>query len=1058
MSRNKIILRRSALLISTLLIFLALLTVSSIPVLAASVSVSPASGPVGTTVTITGTDFDPSISITVLFDSTTMLSNIVSSASGAWSASFTVPASVSGGHAIVAYGGSNTYSAYFYTIPAIALSKTSGAPGSSVTVTGSGFVANESGIKITFDSTSVTTTSITAGSTGSWSGTFIVPASESGTHSVTAKGNSTSTVTAVTFTTSAGISINKSSGAPGTAVTVSGVGFVSGETGITVTFDGDEVASGIAAGTTGGWSTSFNVPASASGSHAVGAFGNSTVAGSVSGASFKTSAAISINPSKSSPGSSVTVTGSGFGNGETNIVVTFDGTQVGSSTSANSIGAWTITFTIPTSASGSHVIAASGSVTTAKSVANVSFSIGAGLSLSKSSGAPGTSTTVTGSGFGANETGIIVTFDSSPVASDIRADSSGSWSSTFIVPPSTSGSHAIAASGKKTLAASVAGISFDTAATIAVDNTSGSPGTPVTVTGSGFDASETGITVTFDGNTVASNIVADDSGSWTTTFNVPPATSGSHIIKASGPETAVTSTSQSAFNIAANVSLSPSTGYVGSTVTVTGTGFAANSTLRITYDGTEVTLNDATTDAAGSIDQSITIPVSKAGSHTITITDSRGNTVKSSFTISSTPPSVPSGISPKDNSTISITGGITPVFKWTAVTSQNSVTYELQVGTDMEFSDVVLDKTGLQTNKYTLSSSEALPRGTYYWRVKAVDLASNQSAWSEIMALKSGMMAPWMLGLVIVLVLAVIALGLYFGLIRRMMVRKREAITVSEVETPVFSPGQWQALESGEATKEREAPRRIALPEVSKTSKTMPTEDQARLKVILDFARSMPLVEPDFDVKWLMDQVENQLQTQISVPVYEQILKGDYKLRYEPTWMRHPVYKDLTTMLQKQPILQKLDTFVTEVGLCGTDALSLIQQIHSQSAAEIPADFLSRGGWSYLTAIYIDAVNWYAGKSLRDPTERDYIIASSNETEKEKTKCWLSGESNTLFSGHLISTQDEQEAQQLRTIHLKLRRTWRNSEKIRQICSSITQLQLERSELVNAFNQFGRPR
>ena len=146
---------------------------------------------------------------------------------------------------------------------------------------------------------------------------------------------------------------------------------------------------------------------------------------------------------------------------------------------------------------------------------------------------------------------------------------------------------------------------------------------------------------------------------------------------------------------------------------------------------------------------------------------------------------------------------------------------------------------------------------------------------------------------------------------------------------PRFAPGQWQALESEEATKERQAPRRLALPEVSKTSKTLPTEDQARLKVIMDFAQSIPLAEPDYNVKWLVDLVESQTQTQISVPVYEQLLKGELQLHYEPSWIRHPVYKDLTNMLQKQPILQKLDTFISDVERCASEA-------HSFNTADLP--------------------------------------------------------------------------------------------------------------------------
>ena len=1057
MERPKMVMKLSALLISILIISLALLITTAESVHAAttpSISLSDSNGPPGTSVTVSGSGFTAGeTEIYVVFDDTTVDSDI-STSSGSWSTTFTVPNSASGSHSIYAYGPTSgeVGPEYFDTTPIITLNKTEGAPGTSVTVTGAGFADDETSIKIIFDSTTIAT-GISAGSTGDWSSSFIVPASEAGTHKVKASGSSTTSVTAVSFETSSGVSLSKTSGPPGSSITVSGAGFVSGETGIVVTFDGDEVTSGITAGSTGSWSSSFIVPQSSGGSHTISAYGASTTAGSISDTSFKTTAIISLNKTSGPPGSSITVTGAGFKAGETNISITFDSKAVGSSTTANSIGSWTITFTVPSSSAGSHAIATSSSIT--GSVSSATFITGAGISLNNSSAAPGSSITVSGAGFAANETGISITFDGKTVTSSIKANESGAWDAAFTVPSSASGTHTIKASGAITSAASVSSASFSTSAMISINQTSGLSGSLITVTGTGFAANETGIAVTFDKTTVASSIKADSIGAWSAKFNVPSGTSGSHTISASGSSTQSTGATQSAFDIAASVGLSPTTGYIGSTVSINGTGFAANSPLRIIYDDTEITLNGATTDAIGNVSQSITIPVSKAGTHNITVKDAQGNSIKSSFVISSTPPTVPTGQSPKDNSTVSITGNIMPVFKWTSATSQNGVKYELQIATDPEFSDLVLDKTDIQTNKYTLNASESLSRGQYYWRVKAIDLAANQSSWSDTLTLKSGVMAMWLFILIIILAVAAIGCGVYFGLIR-LLRRKREAITVSEVEAPVFNPGQWQALESGEASKEREAPRRIALPEVSKTSKTLATEDQARLKVIMDFASSMPLVEPDYNMKWLDDLVESQQQTQMSIAVYEQLLKGESKLHYEPTWMRHPVYKDLTVMLQKQPILQKLDAFVSDIGLCGTDAISLIHQIYTESSTDIPADFLARGGWSYLTSIYVDAINWYAGKSLHDPSERDYKNETPVESEKGTPQYWLSGESTTLFAGRLISAQDEKAISDLRSIHLKLRRLWRNNEKVRQMCSSITQLQIQRSELINAFNQFGR--
>ena len=201
------------------------------------------------------------------------------------------------------------------------------------------------------------------------------------------------------------------------------------------------------------------------------------------------------------------------------------------------------------------------------------------------------------------------------------------------------------------------------------------------------------------------------------------------------------------------------------------------------------------------------------------------------------------------------------------------------------------------------------------------------------------------------------------------------------METPTVDLGQLQALDSGER-KEREAPRRIALPEVTKTSKTLSTEDQARLKVIMEFASSMPLVDPDYDMKWLLGLIENQLQAQESPALYQQVLNGQFQLQYQPAWKNHPVYKDLTAMLQKQPVLQKLDTFIKDSEHCAGDAVSLVQSIYRVSAGDLPSDLVDRGGWNFITSIYVDSICWYAGKSLHDPSERDYVSENPGTSDQ----------------------------------------------------------------------------
>jgi predicted phage tail protein len=71
----------------------------------------------------------------------------------------------------------------------------------------------------------------------------------------------------------------------------------------------------------------------------------------------------------------------------------------------------------------------------------------------------------------------------------------------------------------------------------------------------------------------------------------------------------------------------------------------------------------------------------------------------------------------------------TPTFDWADVSDLSGVTYELQTDDNADYSSPVLSKTSLTASGYTLTAGEALPAGTYYWRVRVVDGAGNASVW-----------------------------------------------------------------------------------------------------------------------------------------------------------------------------------------------------------------------------------------------------------------------------------------------------------------------------------------
>lgn len=1025
-----------------------------------TVSISPLGGPPGTIVTVTAVNSSFTIgeTVTIVFDTQTVLS-ATANATGGLSATITVPAAASGTHTIGATGVSslNTGNVTFTVTPGMSANRLSGPVGTSVVIGGSGFAASETGISVTFDGTSVAT-GVSADSRGSWSATIIIPAAASGTnHTIDAYGTTlSSAVPDLTFIVTPSISSNKASAAPGATVTVTGSGFGINETGISVTYDGSAVATSpasITANAKGSWTATFTVPSSPPGAHTIDASGSATSAGVVSDITFTTSAGISVNKAGAAPGTSVTITGAGFTASETGISVTYDDKTVATGITANAQGSWAATFTVPASPAGSHVIDASGSATTAGSISDLIFTTTAGITVNKAGAAPGGSVTVTGAGFGAGEAGISVTYDDKTVASGITANIQGGWTAAFTVPASPAGPHTIDAGGTVTQAPSVTEVIFNVIPGMTSNRPTAAPGTSVTITGAGFSAGETGISVTYDDKTVASGITANTQGGWTATFVVPASTSGTHSIKAQGSVTQLISLSETGFSIGSGVLLNPVTGAVGANVDISGSGFASNSPLKILYDNKEIPATGAVTDEAGSFSTSFVLPKSKAGIHTIKITDSQGNDSAAAFTVENTPPPAPAPVSPADGERVGLTGDVTPTLKWSVVADPSGVSFTIQIDTDPDFSHPILEKTDLTGSRYILTASEALPRGQYYWRVRAIDGASNESAWSQTYQLKSGLMPLSTLILIIILLIAAAAGLVYFFVIRRL--RMRTAGAMPEAEPSRVVPGQWRLIEPPQAAaSEGKTPWRLALPQPAKGSKQLSTEEMARLKVIMDFAQSLPLVEPGYTSKWLLDLAQSNMSIEPSVDNYRKLLEGELQVKYEPAWLRHPIFQDLAALLEGQPILDDLNSFVDAVNRCTSEATLLLQKIYGEATAEVPNGILERDGWEFISAVYLDAMRWYLGKSLHDPSERDYVIKSGGGPDENAGSMYLWGEESSAFGEPLIRVADEKEAARFRLLHLKLRRTYRNSDVAKQLIDMMTQLAVQRDRLSGAFGQF----
>ncbi len=523
-------------------------------------TLSPGGGVVGTAVTITGTSFGSSQGTsTVTFNGTTGIPTNWS----ATSIKVPVPTGATTGNVLVTVGGvaSNPYGFEVGTAaPNItSVSPTSGAVATSVTIAGTGFGSTQGTNTVTFNGVS--------GMPTSWSATQIkvpVPTgATSGSVVVTASGTVSNSVGFTVPGTGPSITgLSPSSGPVGTSVTIAGTNFDATQGTSTVMFNGTVA-------TATGWSPTSIVASVPTGATSGGVV--LTVAGTASSAfNFTVAPSItSLSPTSGAAGTSVTITGSSFGSSQGTSTVTFNGTTA----TPTSWSAGSITVPVPSTAATGNVVVTVGGVASN----GLNFTVAPNITnLSPTSGTVGTSVTITGTGFGSSQGTSTVTFNGT-------AATPTGWSASSITVPVPSA----AATGN--VVVTVGGVASNGVNFTVVPNitnlspTSGAVGTSVTIAGTGFGSSQGTSTVTFNG-TVAT---PTSWGAGSITVPVPStAATGNVVVTVGG----VASNGVN-FTVVPNITtLSPTSGAVGTSVTITGTGFGSSQgTSTVTFNGTAAT-------------------------------------------------------------------------------------------------------------------------------------------------------------------------------------------------------------------------------------------------------------------------------------------------------------------------------------------------------------------------------------------------------------------------------------------------------------------------------------
>ena len=449
-------------------------------------------------------------------------------------------------------------------------------------------------------------------------------------------------------------------------------------------------------------------------------------------------ATVTIYPSSGPVGTTITISGTGF-----TATNTYQITFAYATTFSQIIGSGTVgaggdilstSFVIPEIPGGAYTIRVETFGTTSESRTST-FTITSKIDLDKSSGYVGDEVTVDGNGFAANSD-ITVYFVNEEVGT-ADTDANGSFTdAAFLVPESYNGSHTVKVQDNY---GNFDTDSFSTKQSITITPTTGAAADMVTVSGTGFKAKKA-ITITFDVLAVTTtplSVTTNDYGSLSGSFPVPVIVNGTYAVKV----TDGTNKASANFTVMAGASIDKTTGNVGTEVTVSGTGFAVGATVTVTYDGDEVAI--ATADSNGACKATFKIPASQHGAHTIVATDGT-NTKQFTFTMESDSPPVPPPLLPEKG----IKAEAEAYFDWQDVTDPSGVSYTLQIASDADFTrtSIVLEKEGLTNSEYTVTEEEKLESASkkepYYWRVQAIDGASNQSQWSDAWSFYVGFQWP----------------------------------------------------------------------------------------------------------------------------------------------------------------------------------------------------------------------------------------------------------------------------------------------------------------------------
>ena len=571
---------------------------------------SPVNGTVGSSVTATGTGFGGTSSYALDWNVTTPLCAGTTDPTGGFTCSFLVPVAAGGGHLLTAQVASNQATAGFTVLPAISLNPTAGHVGRTVNLAVTGIDASAI-YTVLWDGV----TTVCSGSTdanGQAACSFAVPAAPQGSHTVQVREGSYTPTTS--FSISPNLVLQPAGGAIATPVDLDGTGFAASssytacfQANVSVCPSGSTITT-VANGSTA-VGTILTVPALSPGAYYV----DVSQSGSfVASAPFAvTSATLEVTPVSGPVGTSINLTGGLFDPSTQYIyclqptVAACTGTTVFTTDSSGNIP-FGVVLTVSAVPGGTYYVDVSrGGLV----VALASFTLTPFATIAPTSGAVGAFVEVTANGLDAGAV-YRVAWNASVDPCSGTTDSTGALSCIFAVPASPGGNH--------TLVVAEGGyaptVVFDVLSSLLLGSGSGPVGASIAASGTGFNA-DTSIFVGWNATVVLCTVLSNVNGAFGCSFPVPPAPEGVATVFA----TDGTHRSTVPFDVTPSAKLSRSSGTVGSTILLNGSGLPAVTTFSVLF-GASTSVCSGTTTALGSLSCSVVVPATAAGAHNLTLT------------------------------------------------------------------------------------------------------------------------------------------------------------------------------------------------------------------------------------------------------------------------------------------------------------------------------------------------------------------------------------------------------------------------------------------------------